>query len=401
MDLSISKKYQDFREEVRTFLEESLTPEIREAGRLTTSVFSDSDVAMAWQKILYEKGWVAPHWPVEYGGTGWDIVERSIFAEECLKAETPLLIPMGLQMCGPCIIGYGTQEQKDYYLPRILSGEDYWCQGYSEPNAGSDLASLQTFAESDGDDYIINGTKIWTTYAHYANKIFMLVRTSKDAKPQQGITFLLVDMNTPGITVEPIIGLDMVREQNTVFFDNVRVPKANRIGEENKGWTVAKYLLEFERGGVEYAPGLHFQLNKVKAMAAEEPATGGGRLLDDPAFRRKIAAVEIEIQSLDLTENRIKAALGAGQNPGPAASMTKILGTEISQKVTELAIEAVGLHGLVLQPEALEVGSGAEVIGPEYALTAMPRYLNTRATTIYGGSSEVQRGIIAKMVLGL
>ena len=401
MDLSISKQYQDFREEVRTFLEESLTPEIREAGRLTTSVFSDSDTAMAWQKILYEKGWVAPHWPVEYGGTGWDIVERSIFAEECLKAETPLLIPMGLQMCGPCIIGYGTQAQKDYYLPRILSGEDYWCQGYSEPNAGSDLASLQTFAESDGDDYVINGTKIWTTYAHHANKIFMLVRTSKDVKPQQGITFLLVDMNTPGITVEPIIGLDLVREQNTVFFDNVRVPKANRIGEENKGWTVAKYLLEFERGGVEYAPGLHFQLNKVKAMAAQEPATGGGRLLDDPVFRRKLAAVDIEIQSLDLMENRIKAALGAGQNPGPAASMTKILGTEISQKVTELAIEAVGLHGLVLQPQALEVGSGVEVIGPEYALTAMPRYLNTRATTIYGGSSEVQRGIIAKTVLGL
>lgn len=401
MDLTINKKYQDFREEVRAFLAESLTPELRRAGRLTTSVFSDSDSAMAWQKILYKKGWVAPHWPEEYGGTGWDIVERSIFAEECLKAEAPLLVPMGLQMCGPCIIGYGTQEQKDYYLPRMLSGEDYWCQGYSEPNAGSDLASLQTFAESDGDDYIINGTKIWTTYAQYANKMFLLVRTNKEGKPQQGITFLLLDMNTAGITVEPIIGLDLVHEQNTVFFDNVRVPKANRIGEENKGWTVAKYLLEFERGGSEYAPSLHCQLSKVKAMAAEEPATGGGRLLDDPVFRRKLAAVEIEIQTLEFTENRIKAALGSGQNPGPAASMTKILGTEISQKVTELAIEAVSLQGLVLQPEALEVNYQGDFIGPESALTAMPRYLNTRATTIYGGSSEVQRGIIAKSVLGL
>lgn len=401
MDLSISKKYRDFREEVRAFLEENLTAELREAGRFTTSVFSDSGSAMAWQKILYKKGWVAPHWPKAYGGTGWDIVERSIFSEECLKAEAPLLIPMGLQMCGPCIIGFGTQEQKDYYLPRMLSGEDYWCQGYSEPNAGSDLASLQTFAESDGDDYVINGTKIWTTYAQYANKMFMLVRTSKEGKPQQGITFLLVDMNTPGITVEPIIGLDMVHEQNTVFFDNVRVPKANRIGEENKGWTVAKYLLEFERGGLEYAPSIYFQLEKVKAMAKQETTACGKRLWDDPGFRRKIAGVEIEAKSLEFTENRIKAALGAGQNPGPAASMTKILGTEISQKVTELAIEAVGLHGLVLQPEALEVGSGVDPIGPEYALTAMPRYLNTRATTIYGGSSEVQRGIIAKMVLGL
>ncbi|MCG8312905.1 MAG: acyl-CoA dehydrogenase family protein [Pseudomonadales bacterium] len=401
MDLTISKKYQDFREEVRAFLAESLTPEIREAGRYSTSVFSDSDSALAWQKILNAKGWAAPHWPKQYGGTGWDIVERSIFSEECLKAEAPLLVPMGLHMCGPCIIGYGSQEQKDYYLPRILSGEDYWCQGYSEPNAGSDLASLQTTAESDGDDYIINGAKIWTTYAHYANKMFCLVRTNKDCKPQQGITFLLLDMDSPGISVEPIIGLDMVREQNTVFFDNVRVPKKNRIGEENDGWTVAKYLLEFERGGTEYAPAVYFQLDKVKALAVNTVATGGGKLIDDPGFRRKLADVEIQAKSLEFTENRIKAALGSGQNPGPAASMTKIIGTEISQKVTELAIEAAGLDALYLQPEALEVGNNYNFVGPEEALTLMPRYLNTRATTIYGGSSEVQRGIIAKMVLGL
>lgn len=401
MDLTISQKYEDFRAEVKSFLDEQLTPEIREAGRLTTSVFSDAPLAMEWQKILYERGWVAPHWPVKYGGTGWDIVERSIFAEECLKAEAPLLVPMGLQMCGPCIIGFGTDEQKDYYLPRMLKGEDFWCQGYSEPNAGSDLSSLQMSAESDGDDYILNGTKIWTTYAQYANKMFCLVRTNKDGKQQQGITFLLLDMNSPGITVEPIIGLDLVHEQNTVFFDSVRVPKANRIGEENQGWTVAKYLLEFERGGVEYAPAIHFQLARVKEMAAQAKTFSGGRLLDDDAFRRKIALVEIEAKSLEFTENRIKAALGSGQNPGPAASMTKILGTEISQKVTELAIEAASLNGLYLQPEALQPGSGVDLLGPESTLTAMPRYLNTRATSIYGGSNEVQRGIIAKMVLGL
>lgn len=401
MDLAISQKYQDFREEVKSFLNESLTPEIREAGRFTTSVFSDADLAMAWQKILYKKGWVAPHWPVEYGGTGWDIVERSIFAEECLKAEAPLLVPMGLQMCGPCIIGFGTQEQKDYYLRRMLAGEDFWCQGYSEPNAGSDLSSLQMSAESDGDDYILNGTKIWTTYAQYANKMFCLVRTNKEGKQQQGITFLLLDMDAPGVTVEPIIGLDLVHEQNTVFFDNVRVPKANRIGEENQGWTVAKYLLEFERGGVEYAPSIHFQLAKVKEIAVEAKTFNGGRLIDDEVFRRKLSAVEIEAKTLEFTENRIKAALGSGQNPGPAASMTKILGTEISQKVTELAIEAASLNGLYLQPEALEPGNQVELLGPESTLTAMPRYLNTRATSIYGGSNEVQRGIIAKMVLGL
>ena len=247
----------------------------------------------------------------------------------------------------------------------------------------------------------MNGTKIWTTYAHYANKIFCLVRTNKDCKPQEGITFLLMDMDAPGVSVEPIIGLDGVREQNTVFFDNVRVPKANRIGEENQGWTVAKFLLTFERGGQEYAPGLHHYLKQIKAMAEQEADGYGGCLLDDSHFMRRLYEAEIEISALEFTENRIKAALGSGQSPGAVASMTKIVGTELSQKLTELAIEAVGVAGLPLQLEALEPGSGVAPIGPEYALTAMPRYLNTRATSIYGGSNEIQRGIIAKMVLGL
>ena len=261
MDLRVPEQERHFREEVRAFLDESLTPEILEAGRKTTSVFAPVKEAMAWQRLLHAKGWAAPHWPKEYGGTGWSVGQRAVFAEELVRAEAPPLIPMGLQMCGPCLIGFGTEEQKAHYLPRILSGEDVWCQGYSEPGAGSDLASLKTFAESDGDDYVINGTKIWTTYAHHANRMFLLVRTRRDGKPQAGITFLLLDMNTPGITVEPIVGLDEVPEQCQVFFDNVRVPKRNRVGEENDGWTVAKYLLTFERGGQDYAPALGVQLS--------------------------------------------------------------------------------------------------------------------------------------------
>lgn len=401
MDLTVKPEYRQFRDEVRAFLEENLTADLREAGRLATSVFHDVERSMAWQKILNKQGWAAPHWPKKFGGTGWDVVQRAIFAEESLLANAPAMIPMGLHMCGPCIIGCGTQEQKDYYLPRILSGDDFWCQGYSEPGAGSDLASLQTFAESDGDHYIVNGTKIWTTYAHYANKIFCLVRTNKNCKPQEGITFLLIDMDTPGITVEPIIGLDLVREQNTVFFDNVRVPKSNIVGKENDGWTVAKYLLTFERGGQEYAPALHHALAQVKAMAEQEYSSFGGRLADDQTFMRKLAEAEIEVTALEFTENRIKAALGSGQSPGALASMTKILGTELSQRVTELAIEAVGVYGLPEQVDAIQPGANLPTVGPDYALTAMPRYLNTRATTIYGGSNEVQRGIIAKMVLGL
>ena len=231
MDLRVPEQEKAFRDEVRTFLEESLTPEIREAGRLVTSVFAPVKEAMAWQRILNDKGWAAPHWPKEFGGTGWSVSQRAIFAEELVRAETPPLVPMGLHMCGPCLIGCGTEEQQEY-LPRILNGEHFWCQGYSEPGSGSDLASLKTFADKDGDDYILNGTKIWTTYAHYANKMFALVRTNRDGKPQQGITFLLLDMDLPGITIEPIVGLDEVPEQCQVFFDNVRVPQKNRVGAE-------------------------------------------------------------------------------------------------------------------------------------------------------------------------
>jgi len=393
MDLRVPEQEKAFRDEVRTFLEESLTPEIREAGRMVTSVFAPVKEAMAWQRILNDKGWAAPHWPKEFGGTGWSVTQRAIFAEELVRAETPPLVPMGLHMCGPCLIGCGTEEQQQEYLPKILNGEHFWCQGYSEPGSGSDLASLKTFAEKDGDDYILNGTKIWTTYAHYANKMFALVRTNRDGKPQQGITFLLLDMDLPGITIEPIVGLDEVSEQCQVFFDNVRVPQKNRVGEENDGWTVAKYLLTFERGGQEYAPGLNVMLEKIRLMA-EKQQTAFGPLNQDPVWQYKFAALEADVLALEFTEMRIKSALSAGKDPGALSSMSKILGTE-------LRIETLGSQSVIWQPQALVPGEEQPVIGPEYALTAMPHYLNSRACSIYGGSNEVQRGIIAKAVLGL
>jgi alkylation response protein AidB-like acyl-CoA dehydrogenase len=401
MDLSTPIEYDHFREEVRSFLQENLTDDLREEGRLATNVFPNPERSIGWQKICHQHGWAAPNWPQEYGGTGWDLIQRTIYSEESLKANAPGVMPMGLLLCGPCLMGYGTDAQKSYYLPRILSGEDFWCQGYSEPGAGSDLASLKTSATRDADDYIVNGAKIWTSFAQHANRIFCLVRTSSDGPPQRGITFLLIDMDTPGVRVEPIVGLDLVNEQNMVFFDDVRVPQANRIGRENDGWSVAKYLLEFERGGTAFAPHLYHHLELIKRAAAEELTASGERLADDRIFRRKFAALEIELQALEFTEHRMRAALGRGEPPGPYASLIKIRGTEITQSITELHIETVGQHCLPLQPAALVPGNACEAIGPEYAVTAMPRYLNGRAASIYAGSNEIQRGIIAKSVLGL
>ncbi len=384
-----------FEESINDFLADNLSDDIRRAGRLATSVFADPALAMAWQRILHKQGWAAPHWPVEYGGTGWSLTQRAIFAEALVKADAPPLIPMGLNMCGPCLIGYGTAEQKNTLLPRILSGEDFWCQGYSEPGAGSDLASLKTTAVRDGDHYIVNGSKIWTTYAHHANKMFCLVRTSKEGKPQFGISFLLLDMHAPGVTVKPIIGLDEMPEQCQVFFDNVRVPVSQLVGEENAGWTVAKYLLVFERGGLEYAPVLRVQLAKICQMAQRQ------LLWQEETFRLNYARCQRDIQALEFTEKRIKTALANGQSPGALSSMTKILGTELQQRLTELSLSCLGVQALIWQPEAIQPGDYQQPIGPEYAVTAMAHYLNTRATTIYGGSNEVQRNIIAKMVLGL
>lgn len=391
MNLDLSAQDIEFQEEVRAFLRDNLTPELANAGRLATSVFIEPEFTLPWQRILHAKGWAAPHWPKEYGGTGWDEMQRYIFASECARAGAPGLAPMGLGMVGPCIIGYGTEEQKAHYLPRLLSGEDYWCQGYSEPGSGSDLASLQLRAISDGDDYILNGTKIWTTHAHHANKMFCLVRTDTEAKPQKGITFLLLDMNTPGIKVDPIITLAGEHELNQVFFDDVRVPRSGRLGEENDGWSVAKYLLEFERSGGSSA-GLEAGIARLQRYVTE---------LGDADLMRRAADLFTRVEAIKGTEQRILSAVSSGKPPGPAASMLKIQRTELMQAVDEVAVMAHGLYSCVHQLEAVHPLSKVAPIGPAELVTAMPRYLNNRAGSIYGGSNEVQRGIIAKGVLGL
>jgi acyl-CoA dehydrogenase len=400
MDLELTAADRAFGDEVRAFLAENLTPELREAGRRLTSAFTDKAYSMPWQAILYKKGWVAPTWPVEYGGAGWTDMQRYIFSIECAKAGTPGLAPMGLRMVGPCIMRYGSPEQKAFFLPRILSGEDYWCQGYSEPGAGSDLASLQLRAESDGDDYILNGSKIWTTHAHWANRMFCLVRTKFDGKPQGGITFVLLEMDTPGISVRPIITLAGEHEVNQVFFDNVRVPKSGRLGEENQGWTVAKYLLEFERGGGS-AAGLSMSLKKLRTMAQAEAGDDRPALMAETDFASKVASLEIAVQAIEMTEHRVMAALASGKPPGPASSMLKTQGTEAMQKIDELVIEAAAYYGYVDQPAARAPGSNVEPVGPVHSLVAMPRYMNNRAGSIYGGSNEIQRDIMARLVLGL
>jgi len=399
MDLSLKEEDRAFRDEVREFINENLTDELRHAAKINAGVFSDAPISLAWQRILHEKGWAAPSWPVEYGGTGWNDMQKYIFASELAHADAPTIAAMGIRMVAPVIMKYGTQEQKDFYLPRVLSGEDYWCQGYSEPGSGSDLASLQCRAVPDGDDYIVNGTKIWTTHAQFANRIFCLVRTSTEGKPQAGITFLLMDMDMPGITVEPIITLAGDHEVNQVFFDDVRVPQSNRVGKENEGWTVAKYLLEFERGGA-YASRHEVSLGSLRHMASMEKSNGE-RLIDDPAFRKKIDEVEIHVEALKFTEFRVLSEMTNGQNPGPASSMLKTCGSETTQAILELGVEAIAYYAAPDQEEARHPGFNGTVIGPEHALTPMPRHLNFRASSIYGGSNEVQRNIMAKVVLGL
>lgn len=400
MHLDWSQEDLAFQAEVRAFLAEALTPALREAARLTTSVFTDPQLNHPWHRALYAKGWVAPAWPAEYGGAGWNDMQRYIFAAECARAGAPGLAPMGLRMCGPVLMRFGTAEQKAFYLPRILSGEDYWCQGYSEPGSGSDLASLQLRATSDGDDYVLSGSKIWTTHAQHANRMFCLVRTGWEGRPQAGITFLLLDMDTPGLSVRPIITLAGDHEVNQVFFEDVRVPKANRVGDENAGWGVAKYLLEFERGGSS-AAGLKASLARLRTLAAREPADNGGPLLADATFRRRLAEAEIELDAIEMTEQRVMSALSSGQAPGPASSLLKTRGTEAMQLLDELAIETAGRYAAVDQRAAREPGGNVAAIGAPEHLTAMPRYLNNRAATIYGGSNEIQRNIMASLVLGL
>jgi alkylation response protein AidB-like acyl-CoA dehydrogenase len=400
VNLDLTPEDLAFRDEVRRFLDDALTPELRQAGRRATSVFMDKAFSLAWQKILHAKGWVAPSWPVEYGGPGWNEMQRHIFAAECARAGAPSLAPMGLRMVGPVIMGYGTPAQKAHYLPRILSGEDYWCQGYSEPGAGSDLAALQLAARVEGEHYVLSGSKLWTTHAHWANRMFCLVRTRTEGKAQAGITFLLLDMQTPGITVQPIVTLAGEHEVNQVFFDNVRVPVTGRVGDENNGWTVAKYLLEFERGGGS-AAGMKVALERLRHLAREEASDGGGRLIEDAAFRAKLAGAGVALDAIEMTEHRVLAALASGNAPGPASSMLKTQGTELMQRLDEIALEGLGAYAAVDQRDARAPGANLPFVGPEHGLTTTARYLNDRAASIYGGSNEIQRDIMARLVLGL
>jgi alkylation response protein AidB-like acyl-CoA dehydrogenase len=399
-----------FRDEVRAFLDAELTPEMRRDVRRMTSVYAPHELSMAWQAILQARGWAAPAWPVEHGGCGWTAAQRYIFASELAAADAPPLSPMGLGMCGPVLIGHGTPEQKAHYLPRMLSGEHVWCQGYSEPGAGSDLASLQMSAVEDGDDLVCNGHKLWTTHANVANWIFCLVRTSQEAIPQRGITFLLIDMATPGVSVGPILMLSGEHIQNDVFFTDVCVPKANVVGKVGEGWTVAKYLMEFERGGGVSTPGLKARLGRIRAMAADEADGAGGHLSDTSGFTSRLNMLSIEIAALEAVELQILASLSQGDAPGARSSMMKTVGTELSQRLTELALEAAGAYGAPYQPHATRPGGPTPNfrppadqghVGPDHSLTVAAKYLNDRAGTIYAGTNEIQRNIMAKAVLGL
>lgn len=366
-----------FRAEVRTFCAERLTADLARAGRRATSVFTHPDVSLAWQAILHQRGWAAPDWPVEHGGPGWTDIQRYVFAEECARAHAPNLPPQGLKMVAPVIMHYGTPEQQATLLPRILSGEDYWCQGYSEPSAGSDLASLRMRAARDGDDYVLDGSKIWTTHAQFANRMFCLVRTGTEGRPQTGITFLLLDMKVPGVEVAPIISLAGDHELNQVFFDGVRAPVSGRLGAENDGWTVAKHLLAFERGG-RYAPALAAHLSLVRGAAE---AIGWIAL---PGNRERLAREEIAVDGLRAIEH---AALTSDRVDPTRPSMLKILGTEASQRIDHLALEMAAEW------------KGDIDTAPDAVAIAMPRYLNNRAGSIYAGSNEIQRDLIARVVV--
>lgn len=396
MDVRFGPELDAFRKEVAEFLDTAPTDAIREAGRKTTSVFAPFDEVMAWHKILHRKGWAAPGWPVEHGGTGWSVGQRYVFSEEYYKRDLPPLLPNGLLMVGPLLIDLGTEEQKKKHLPGILAGDDYWTQGYSEPNSGSDLASLSCSAVTDGDDYVINGSKIWTTLAHRANRMFMLVRTNKAGKKQEGITFLLLDrVDYPGMVIRPITGLDGFPELCEVFFDNVRVPRSGRVGAENDGWTVAKHLLKHERGGGAQSPALMRFVERIREAAKSTSSPFGGALADDPVFHRDLGDLEADIASYQHFEKLAISGDAVAKDPG-FPSMNKVMSSELTQRATVLMRQVAALEGLPLQLDALTVGSNVEPLGTAFDLVAMPYYLNSRATTIYAGTNEIQRDLIAR-----
>jgi alkylation response protein AidB-like acyl-CoA dehydrogenase len=394
MDLTFSPEDLAFREEVRAFLAATIPAETRR--RVLEGQEVNKEDTLRWQQALHKRGWGGPNWPVEFGGTGWDPVRQYIFEEESAAAGAPRLLPFGLKMVGPVIMRFGNAAQQRRFLPRILSGEDWWAQGYSEPGSGSDLASVKTRAERRGDHYLVNGQKTWITLAQHANWIFCLVRTNAAAKPQAGISFLLVDMRTPGVTVRPITLLDGSQEVNEVWFEDVEVPLDNRVGEENGGWTYAKFLLGHERTNIAGIGASKRELARLKRIASEE-RKDGLPLLEDPGFAARVAQVECDLMALEITNLRVLSAEVERRAPGSEASLLKIKGTEIQQALSELMMQAVGPYALPYRRDRSPVPS----VGPAYAGPLTGVYLNLRKTSIYGGSNEIQKNIIAQSILGL
>ncbi|MFT5500855.1 MAG: alkylation response protein AidB-like acyl-CoA dehydrogenase [Woeseiaceae bacterium] len=400
MNVNLTEQDIEFRDEVRKFLSEKYPADIRQ--KRNEGIALSREEMVRWQKILHEQGWFAVNWPVEYGGTGWGIVQQFIFASEMGAANAPAIVPFGVKMVGPIIYTFGNEEQKKRFLPDILATNAWWCQGYSEPGSGSDLASLKTRADRDGDHYIVNGTKTWTTLGQYADWIFCLVRTSSDvARRQEGISFLLIDMNTPGVTVKPIITIEGDHEVNEIHFENVRVPIGNLVGEEGKGWTYGKVLLQHERTNIAGVAQSRYRIDKLKERARTS-VHGGTPLIEDRNFVRKIAAVEIELKALEYTELRTLASVAIGKAPGPESSILKIRGTEVQQATDALLVEAAGYYALPYVPHQYEVDfPDSDRIGQGAETQSSLVYFNNRKVTIYGGSNEIQKNIIAKHVLGL
>ena len=400
MNLDFPPEDTAFREEVRTFLAENYPRDLREKQERGETLGKED--YLSWHRILAKKGWSAPSWPVELGGTGWTPTQKYIWSEEQARADTLSVLPFGVSMLAPVLYTFGTEEQKQRFLPGIRDGIDWWCQGYSEPGSGSDLASLKTRAERiTGDDgkeyYVVNGQKTWTTLGQHADWGFFLVRTDPDAKPQAGISFLLIDMKSPGIAVRRITTLEGGHEVNDVFLDNVKVPVENRVFHENQGWTCAKALLAHERSGIAGVARSKRGLERLRQMASNEMSDEGGTLIQDAFFRRKVAELEIDLTALEFTELRTLAGESSGKGPGPESSILKIKGTEIQQRLQDLALEAAGHYGAPFLGEAGH-NSG---IGPQHSLDLAGDYFNGRQTSIYGGSNEIQRNIISKMVLGI
>ena len=393
MDLTYSPEETAFRDEVRAWIRDNVDPAARDKV-LNYRELSKDDL-LGWHRTLAAKGWVAPHWPKEWGGTDWTVVQRYIFEEECGAAGTPLIVPFGVRMCAPVLLRFGTEAQKQRFLPRMYNGDDFWVQGYSEPGAGSDLASLKTRAVRDGDHYVVTGQKIWTTLGHYGDWIFCLVRTDPSReKRQEGISFLLIDMKSPGITVRPIVLMDQGHEVNEVFFDEVRVPVENLVHEEHKGWTVAKYLLGYERMGTGNIAVCKRELARVKELA-RNTLNGGRPLAEDPRFADRLARVEVELMALEITNLRFLDQLRGGRPPGAEVSLLKIKGTEIQQSLTELMMQTAGPFATAFRP--IDTSAAFD----RFTASLAPRYCNVRKATIYAGSNEIQRNIIAKLTLGL